>query len=415
MERQMEAPQEDVPRQMSSRDVLTPRSEIDQRIQALKSRLAAADLDAALVLQTADLFYFTGTIQQSHLYVPCDGDPLLMVRKDFERAAAESPIDRIVPIRSPRQLPELLRRHGHPKPRRVGIEMDVLPANLYLNFRQLLDGIELVDASTDIRLIRAVKSEYEIALIAEAARLSDRVAAGMAELLAEGVTEIELAGQVEALARKLGHQGIIRMRLWGSELFYGHLMAGPSAAVPSYLASPTGGRSLGPAVAQGPGLRPIRRHEPVLLDYVFAHRGYLSDHTRIFSLGELPDHLIEAHEAMLQIQQTVKNEARPGMVTGRLYEMATELAAELGYADNFMGAGRDRIQFIGHGIGIELDECPFLAKGQTLELQADMIIALEPKAIFPGIGVVGVENTHRVTTAGLQQFGCFNETVNIVL
>ena len=240
------------------------------------------------------------------------------------------------------------------------------------------------------------------------------MAAGAAEFLEEGITEIELAGKVEALARKLGHQGIVRMRLWGSELFYGHLMAGPAAAVPSYLASPTGGRSLGPAVAQGPGFRRIRRHEPVLVDYVFAHQGYLSDHTRIFSLGELPEPLIRAHEAMLRIQAALKDEARPGVDAGRLYETATKMAAELGYADNFMGFGRDRIQFIGHGIGIELDEHPFLAKGQTLELQADMIIALEPKAIFPGIGVVGVENTHRVTPGGLRQFGRFNETINVV-
>jgi Xaa-Pro aminopeptidase len=204
------------------------------------------------------------------------------------------------------------------------------------------------------------------------------------------------------------------MRLWGSELFYGHLMAGPSAAVPSYLSSPTGGASISPAVAQGSSFRPIGRHEPVLLDYVFAHRGYLSDHTRIFSLGQLPDKLMKAHAAMLEVQSLVKKAGRPGVQAGALYRLAVDAAADMGYGENFMGVGEQRIRFIGHGIGIELDEYPFLAEGQQMELAEGMIIALEPKLIFPGVGVVGIENTHVVTAEGFEQFGRFNEQINVL-
>ena len=132
--------------------------------------------------------------------------------------------------------------------------------------------------------------------------MSDQVAAYMQEVLCEGLTEIELAGIIEARARKLGHQGFVRMRLWGNEMFYGHLMSGPAAAVSSYMASPTGGAGINPAVSQGAGSRRIKRHEPILLDYVFAHRGYLSDHTRIFAIGEISDELMQAHAAMLDIQ-----------------------------------------------------------------------------------------------------------------
>jgi Xaa-Pro aminopeptidase len=392
----------------------TPLSEIETRINKLKARLAESGLDAALILQISDLFYFTGTIQQSHLYVPVDGEPLIMVRKDYERALSESPVERIIPIKTPQQLPELLRQHGYPLPRKLGMELDVVPANLYLNYQEILDGAAIFDVSPALRMIRAVKSEYEIGLIREAAHFSDQVADSMPEFLHEGITEIELAGLVEGRARKLGHQGIVRMRLWGAEVFYGHLMAGPSAAVPSYLASPTGGAAVSPAVAQGSSFRPIKRHEPVLLDYVFAHQGYLSDHTRIFSIGELPDHLLKAHEAMLKVQARVKEEARPGVRAGDVYETAVNLAGELGYADHFMGIGDQRIRFIGHGIGIELDEFPFLARGQQLELEQGMIIALEPKLIFPDVGVVGIENTHVVTPKGLEQLGQFNEQINII-
>ncbi|MGD8335540.1 MAG: Xaa-Pro peptidase family protein [Desulfobacterales bacterium] len=392
----------------------TPPSEIETRINHLKQRLEKAEIDAALILQNSDLFYFTGTIQQAHLFVPVDGEPLLMVRKDIARAAAESPLRKIVPISRSRDLPELLRGNGHALPRRLGLELDVLPANLYLGYRDIFSGAEISDVSTVVRLIRAVKSDHEIGLITVAAGYSDQVADSVREYLREGITEIELAGLIEARARRLGHQGIIRMRLWGSELFYGHLMAGPAAAVPSYLASPTGGAALSPAVAQGPGFRPIQRREPILFDYVFANQGYLSDHTRIFAIEGLPDELLQAHQAMLAVQSMVKKEAKPGVRTSDVYDMAVAMATELGYADNFMGVGDRRIRFIGHGIGIELDEYPFLAQGQRLEFQQNMIVALEPKLIFPGVGVVGIENTHVVTADGLHQLGKFNEEVNIV-
>jgi Xaa-Pro aminopeptidase len=228
------------------------------------------------------------------------------------------------------------------------------------------------------------------------------------------MTELELAGKVEAEARKLGHQGIVRMRYWSGEVFYGHLMAGPSSAVPSFPRSPTGGSGASPAVAQGPGFRPIQRHEPVLVDYVFALNGYYSDHTRIFSIGKPADEMMAAHAAMLDVQAVIKEAAKPGVKSGDLYEMALARTRELGYEQHFMGVGKKRIRFVGHGIGTELDEYPFLASGQTLELQEDMILALEPKLIFPGQGVVGIENTHRVTNGGLEQFGQFQDEIFVV-
>jgi Xaa-Pro aminopeptidase len=204
------------------------------------------------------------------------------------------------------------------------------------------------------------------------------------------------------------------MRLWGSELFYGHLMAGPSAAVPSYLSSPTGGAAVSPAVAQGSGLRSIGRHEPVLVDYVFAHQGYLADHARIFSLGPLPDNLMKAHAAMLDLQETLKKAACPGIASGEIFRVAHSRAEEMGYGDHFMGYGKQRIRFVGHGLGLELDEFPFLAQGQELALQAGMTLALEPKLVFADVGVVGIENTHVVTAEGLEALTRYADEVVVV-
>jgi Xaa-Pro aminopeptidase len=292
--------------------------------------------------------------------------------------------------------------------------MDVIPAKLYLELQEIFGGSQQRDLSDAIRKIRSVKSDHEIAFIREAARCADQVAGFVAGELREGITEVELAGKVEAEARRLGHQGFVRMRLWDHELFYGHLMAGPGAAVPSYLASPTGGASLSPAVAQGSSLRPIRRREPVLVDYVFARNGYLADHTRIFALDGLDEDLLQAHQAALDIQRILIAELRPGTPAGRIYDIALAEATGRGYADFFMGAERERIRFVGHGIGLELDEYPFLAKGRQMPLQAGMTIALEPKLIFPGRGVVGIENTHLITEQGAEQLTRFPEEVTIV-
>jgi Xaa-Pro dipeptidase len=389
----------------------TPQREISHRIEQLQTWLSKEGIEGALILQNTDLFYFAGTIQQAHLYIPADGQPLLMVRKSLQRAETESTISAIVPMASPRQLMTLISESGLKPPAVVGMELDVLPANNYFLYRKLFPDMIIRDISTPIRTIRSVKSEYELNLIRQAAAFSDQVAECVPELIEEGITEIELAGMVEAQARRLGHQGIVRMRLWGAEMFYGHLMAGAAAAVPSFLASPTGGASVSAAVAQGPSFRKIKRHEPILVDYVFAWKGYISDHTRIFVVGTPPQALVDAHAHMLDLQEQIKVMATPGTPAGDLYAAAVAIAEEKGLGENFMGVGEDRIRFIGHGVGLEVDEFPFLAKGQKMPLKEGMVIALEPKLIYPGIGVIGIENIHVVTPEGLEQLTHVEEQI----
>ena len=392
-------------------DSATPGSELAARIHRFQAHLQRLGVDGALILQNSDLFYFADTVQQCHLYIPAEGEALLMAHRHAERARHESGIEEVASIASPREVPHLLRERGCFPRARLGLELDVLPAVRYLALRRLFEATEIVDVSHAIRLTRMVKSPYEMARTGRAARLADELAARVPGLLREGMTEIELAGRLEAEARRMGHQGIVRMRLWGSEIFYGHLMAGPAAAVPSYLSSPTGGMGPGRAVAQGAGFRPIGRHEPILVDYAFGYQGYLADHTRIYSLGELPEDLLQAHAAMLDLHDSLKREAVPGQTAGQLYERAFSLAAEAGYGKNFMGVSGARVAFVGHGVGIELDEYPFLARGQDTVLEENMVVALEPKLVFPGRGVVGIENTHVVTAEGLKQLTCSTEKV----
>jgi len=394
--------------------LVTPLYEIEQRIGLLQDSMQGRNVDGVLILQKTDLYYFAATSQQGYLYIPAEGKPLLMIFKEFERAKVESPVTDIVSLASVKKIPQILADYGYVFPRLLGMELDVLPANLYFLYGKIFEQSKVVDISTEIRLIRAVKSAFEIEKLRKAAHFSDKVSARVPELLIPGKTELEVAGELEGYARSLGHQGIVRMRLWGSELFYGHLLCGPAAAVPSYLASPTGGEGVSAFVAQGAGFNTIKENEPILVDYVFASEGYISDHARIFSIGPLSADLLDAHQAMLEVQNETVKQAKPGVVTGELYEMMVTMASERGYGDNFMGVGEKRIRFTGHGVGLELDEFPFIAKGQKLELQAGMVIALEPKVIFPGKGVVGIENTHLVTETGLEPLTKISDEITIL-
>lgn len=394
--------------------LITPLYEIEQRITLLQNAMQKRCVDGILILQKTDLYYFAATSQQGYLYVPVEGTPLLMIFKDFERAKIESPIMNIVSLVSVKKIPQIFAEYGYVQPGILGMELDVLPVNLYFLYGKIFEQSKIVDISTEIRLVRAVKSEFEIEKLRRAAYLSDKVAARVSGLLVPGKTEVEVAGELEGYARSLGHQGTVRMRIWGGELFYGHLMSGAAAAVPSYLASPTGGEGVSDFVGQGAGFKKIAQNEPILVDYVFALDGYISDHTRIFSIGALSSDLLEAHQAMLEVQNETMKQAKPGAVTGDLYEMMVSMAAERGYGDYFMGVGERRIRFTGHGVGLELDEFPFIAKGQKLELQAGMIIALEPKTIFPGKGVVGIENTHLVTEEGLEPLTKISDEITIL-
>lgn len=391
-----------------------PLEELQKRLGKLQKAMREKGVQGTLVVQNTDLFYFSGTSQQGWLYVPNEGSPLLMIFKEYDRARIESPLSEVISCVSLKKIPEMLQQHDYPLPAVLGMELDVLPANLYFQYQRIFKESEIVDVSSEIRMVRAVKSEHEIQLLRQAAALSDRVSAKVPELLEVGKTEVTLAGELEAYARSLGHQGIVRMRLWGSELFYGHLMSGASAAIPSYLASPTGGAGVSALIGQGAGYKKIAANEPVLVDYVFALNGYISDHTRVFSLGVLPDELMRAHEAMLEIQEEIKTRAVPGAITGELYELMVSLAAEKGYGEQFMGVGERKIRFTGHGVGLELDEFPFIAKGQKLPLEAGMVIALEPKAIFPGKGAVGIENTLLVTEKGLESLTRNDDAIQIL-
>ncbi len=387
----------------------TPKEELYRRIAKLQNLMKKEGLDGAVIVQNADLFYFAGTVQRSHLFIPAEGKPVLMVKKSFRRAREESALDEVIPLDNIKDLPGIIGSYGHKSMKALGFELDVLPAALYLKYRDLFTPVEIRDVGLLARTARMVKSPYELEVLQDAAELNRIMFSQVKNHLREGITEVELAGQLEAIYRRHGHQGFVRIRAFNQEVVYGHLMSGPNLAVPSFLDSPEGGPGLGPSFPHGAGNKKITVNEPVMVDYVGVYDGYMVDQARIFCLGRLQEKFVIAHEAAVSIQEELKKCAKPGVLCGDLYRLALGMADELGLKDHFMGHP-EPAAFVGHGIGIELDELPVIARGFNIPLEKGMVLALEPKFVFPD-GEVGIENTFVVGKDGLETLTVFDEMI----
>lgn len=377
-----------------------PKEEIDRRILGLQTGMGEQGFDAALVVQNADLYYFCGTVPQGWLFVPESGEPVLFVRKNPERIREESPLGKIIPLDKPRDLPGLLSGFGIAGFNRLGMELDVLPVNHFVRLREILRPRDTADISPLIQSLRSIKSEFEISAMKAAGLFSDRMIAASRAALREGMKEVELSAAVEAAARSEGHQGFVRMRAFNQEVYWGAVVSGPDAAEMNFIDFAEGGRGVCLALPSGAGLRRILRGEPVLYDYVAVHRGYFTDQSRTMSLGKLPAELDRAYRLSVEILKSIEAMLRPGVTVHELYSRAERIAEGGGLAGHLQGFGKNRAGFLGHGIGLELDEIPAVTpKGKTT-LQAGMVLAIEPKFMFPGLGVVGVEDNYVIRPSG---------------
>jgi Xaa-Pro dipeptidase len=389
---------------------LTPKEEISTRIRILQERLSADGVDAAFLVQNADLFYFTGSIQQGVLCVAARGEPVYFVRRVYERALEEAAIEHIVRIASPREIPAHFEKKNVSFGT-IGFELDVMPVSVFQRFSQLFPESKTVDVSRSIREIRAVKGPSEV----EAMRACGKKLAGLLSHasgeIRPGVTETELGGILQGRAISAGHTTITRMRAWNQEVGLGCVISGPDAALPSYPDFPTAGKGSGPFVPVGQGHRRFRNNEPILVDLMWAQDGYLVDMARTYAIGALPERLLMAYDMAVKVLRNIENAMRLGAVAGDLYDIGLKTASSSPFAANFMGAPGHNVKFIGHGVGIEADELPFIAKGSETILAPGMTFALEPKFVFPLQGAVGLENTYLVTESGFEKLTLMDEGI----
>jgi Xaa-Pro aminopeptidase len=371
------------------------RDESLKRTTAMQNILGEKGLDGALFIFPIDVYYFVGTRQNSTLWIPAEGDPMLLARKSHSRAKEESPLSDIRPFPSSKDFPALFSDNTN----KIGFTFDVAPVQQLNFYSKMLPGREFVDISGAFRELKSVKSDFELEQLRLTGALSCSVFAKIPEFLKRGMREIDIAAELECRLRKAGSEGYVRMRSYNQELFMGLAV---SAGVASYgfFDGAVTGRGLSTASPHGASRELLRENEPILLDYSFVHNGYITDMTRVFVFGTLDAELQRAFDLSLEIQAALQQALKPGAICEELFFMAAAMAEAAGFGKNFMGMPGEQARFVGHGVGLELDELPVLAQGFKSPLKSGQTIAIEPKFVIPGKGGIGIENTFAVTATG---------------
>ena len=374
-----------------------PKEELIKRQEGLQERLTEKDIDLAVIIQNADLYYFAGTIQAEYLVLPQVGDPILLVRRGIERAEDETGIEKVVEFKSSREIPDILAKEDIDLPKKLGLELDILPYQTAIKLQNVLEVSELTNVTTLIRQLRMIKSDYEIKLMKRAAKPLSTIPKLVSENLEPGMNELELSAIIENHLRQQGHSGLVRMRGLNNEIPMGVCVAGDNAEASIKTDALCGGPGPHASMGMGSSQRKITEGEPIVIDFVNNYQGYHVDQTRLAVLGEPSAYLQETHEKMVNFLERLSQYLIPQHSWNEVYEEGKKIAEELKVEEYFMGYGSNKVRFVGHGVGLELNEFPFLADGLNFDLEPGMTIALEPKLLIPEVGAIGIENTYLVT------------------
>lgn len=372
--------------------ILLPDSEVTRRIEKVRGAMASAGLDAVLIADNANLYYLTGRVFAGYAYIPAKGDPLYFVRRPVRMEGCG-----VIPVRKPEQIAESV---GADTPSSLGLELDTIPYSLVGRLSAIFTDTKIGNASSVMRQARAVKTPEELKKIETSGIRQTHVYSMIPSLFHEGMTDIELQIEIEKASRLEGCLGQFRIAGNSMELYMANLLSGDNADNPTPYDFAMGGEGLDPSLPVGCNGSVIRRGETVMADINGNFTGYMTDMTRCFAQMEnLPQRALEAHQTSIDICDTLADMGRPGVEARTLYEKALAMARDSGFESEFMGH-RQQAGFVGHGLGIEINELPVIAPRSKSVLQAGNVIALEPKFVIPGVGAVGIENTYIVKTDG---------------
>ena len=388
---------------------LTPLEEVNSRVNKFQKKMEEQRVDLALIIQNVDLFYFTGTIQRGYLFIPLQGEPIFFVQKDYDRAVKESPL-RCIKLEGLKSLPSLLKAYGL-EGEMIGMELDVIPVSLFRKITNLFQGWKVVDISEEIKEVRSIKSDFEIKQIKRSGQIVDTVFSEAGGHIREGMSELELDSILISIGRAKGHQGFLRMRGFNQEMVNIYVFSGCSACIPSFGDTPLGGCGVTPAIAQGSSTKRIEKNQPIIIDYGCGYNGYVTDETRVFVIGRLKDFFERAYQVSLDIVEDMESFAKEGIQATQLYKRAQKIAVKQGVAPYFMGFGEGKVAFVGHGLGLELNEWPIIGRGFKKTLLSGMVFAFEPKFVFPGEGAVGIELDYIVRKNGVERITSLSKEI----
>jgi len=378
-----------------------PLNELEMRMERFRGKMDATEPEWRMVaiFSKVNLFYFTGTMQDGMLLIPRDGDAALWVRRSYERAVDESLFPMIMPMGSFR---DAAAAYGGKLPEVVHLETEVVPLALYQRFQKYFPFSEVKPADAQIAAVRSVKSPYELSFMQHSGEIHRKVLEErVPEILREGMSEAELAAELFAIMLEEGHHGVSRFRMFDTEMGLGQIGFGESSIYPTYFNGPGGSYGMGPAVPiVGSRERKLKKGDLVFVDLGCGVGGYHTDKTMTYMFGEaLPEEAVAVHRKCVDIQDEIAAMLKPGEIPSQIYRSVMgRLDSE--FLRNFMGFGNRRVKFLGHGIGLHVDELPVIAEGFDEPLKEGMVFAVEPKKGIEGIGMVGIENTFLVTPDG---------------
>jgi len=379
----------------------TPKEELENRIKQLRTSMEKQGMTFSIILQNVDLFYFAGTVQKGIFVIPVDHDPMLFIERNIDRAAIETSLE-IIPIQRDKDVKDILMAKGILKGK-GGMELDVVPVSVFERWKSLLGFESFADVWPLIRDLRIVKSPFEIIQAKKSGALCDHVFDKAKDVVRLGMREVDIAAILEAEGRMVGHQGFLRMRGLNQEMMNLYITHGLSGTIPSSGDVPIAGAGVTHAIAQGPSLNKVEKGVPVVIDYGGGYNGYITDETRPFVIGELKERFRKPYEVAKEIVEDATVYGKEGIDGAELFMRAEEKAKKAGLEEYFMGFGPGKVSFVGHGLGLEINELPVITPRHHIILQEGMVFAFEPKFIFPGEGAVGIEVDYIVRKKELER------------
>jgi Xaa-Pro aminopeptidase len=380
-----------------------PRAELEARWARCRKLMATHCPGASglLAFSRVNLYWLTGALANGLFWLPLEGEPVLLSRKGIERARLESPLELILPFRSYSQLAGLLAEAGSPLGDGLAVECAGLSWMLGQKLEQTLKPRKLLPGDRVLALGRMVKTPWELAKLRLAGERHHRCLHDLLpQRIRPGMTEREISHACWEVFFSQGHSGHMRMGSFGEEIFLGHVAAGDSGNYPSVFDGPLGLRGEHPAVPfMGSAGTVWAAGQSLACDVGFCLEGYQTDKTQVYFAGrktDIPPTLSRAHDAAIAIQSRVAGLAVPGALPKDLWLAAKDEAGKQGVSGGFMGLDGNQVGFVGHGIGLHIDEFPPLADKVEVPLEAGMVLAIEPKIGVSGLGMVGVENTFEV-------------------
>jgi len=378
-----------------------PADDLLQRIDRLRQLMAKDSIDFALLVQNVDRFYFSGTMQKGIVVVPLDEEPLIFVEKGMERAVLETPLV-VTAVRNDREIHKILSNKKVLKGK-AGLELDVLPVSVFERLRRVIGFDRYADVSEVIKEVRAIKSPFELVQMRKSGEMLSRVFKKAKEEVREGRTELEIDAALVAEGRKMGHQGFLRMRGINQEMMTLTVQAGYTGAISTLLDGPITGVGVTPANPQGSSFKRVERGIPVTIDYGGGYNGYITDETRSFVVGQLTKVFEKPYETARSIIEDIMTHGKAGIDCTKIFTRAYDMAKKAHLEEYFLGYGDGKVAFIGHGLGLEINELPIITGRHHRPLQEGMIFAFEPKFVIPHQGAIGIEVDFVVRPHGLER------------